>query len=428
MATEEIRVKLVVDASELDNILKKTFTTAFSGSGSSSSNSATSVINKAVTEHLTNITKTVKQTSSKFSSSSSSSSTVSSNEANWGRVPNQSGVLANTIRTLFRMRSSTSGLVSSSQNGIGDALGLGGEEGGSEGGGKEGGGILGKVGGFFKQTFSKIGGSSAGHAALVGGIAGGVAGALVSILTKIAGFVTNLAPIKAALHIASKVLTMFMLPASMVILAILLPFLQFFMNIFKTINLPQIMNQMMSVSTLIAGVLTDAFNFLKPIMPELAKTLVYIMVGVTILLLSPLLAIVAIITAFAVVIGLIELGIKDVSKFVQPLANLLAPIGTAIMGLVNFFTGKSTVSTIESGVKSLFSFIPGFASGGHIYSSGLAYVHSGETVIPANQSNTTNNNFNINLSSTGNTSMDINQLAKEIKKRIEYGTRGSTSW
>ncbi len=420
MATEEIRVKLVVDASELDNILKKTFTTAFSGSGSSSSNSATSVINKAVTEHLTNITKTVKRASLRLPtsspSSSSSSSLVTSNEANWGRVPYKGGVLASSVRSVMEAFSSKKGT-----GGAGD------EESSEDGeGGK--GGILGKVGGFFKQTFSKIGGASAGHAALVGGIAGGVAGALVSILTKIAGFVTNLAPIKAALHIASKVLTMFMLPASMVILAILLPFLQFFMNIFKTINLPQIMNQMMSVSGMIASVLTDAFNFLKPIMPELAKTLVYIMVGVTILLLSPLLAIVAIITAFAVVIGLIELGIKDVSKFVQPLANLLAPIGTAIMGLVNFFTGKSTVSTIESGVKSLFSFIPGFASGGHIYSSGLAYVHSGETVIPANQSNTTNNNFNINLSSTGNTSMDINQLAKEIKKRIEYGTRGSTSW
>ena len=285
----------------------------------------------------------------------------------------------------------------------------------SEQGGKKKGGILGKMGGILGKT--GMGGSIAEGAA-----AGGAAGAMIAVLQGIMKFVESIPPIKAAMQMVSKILTLFMMPAAMFVLGMMLPFIQFFFAALKSVNLSQMFKNMLNLGATITSVFVPVFNLLKPYLPQMVMVLAGILTAITILLVAPILGILAVITIMSAEVVLMY-------KLFLFIYDHLSPVFTEIMSAIHsliLFIQDISPSNMMNSIGSFFSSIPKLASGGNIYSNGLAYLHAGETVIP--KGGNQNNTFNITLHSTGNTSMDMDQLSNEVYKRIQNKVRGSTPW
>ena len=283
------------------------------------------------------------------------------------------------------------------------------------------------------------------EAATAGGVAGGVMGAimiLVDIMKSVVSFIANLAPIKALISMITKIMTLFMLPVAMFILGLFLPFVTLFFNILKSMNIPQLMQQFLKNGQIIGNAIASVFQILQPYMPMIGKILEYIMIFLAGTLIVPLLVI-------AATILLVKFYIDMVVKMVQVLNPYILKIVSILTNVYNFFVSVfspvlsaisgvlSTIATviqnlspgnIASSIGGFFSHIPGFASGGHIYSTGLAYLHAGETVVPSGGSSTNNNTFNINMNSSGSSATDANKLADLVYKNIQNRLRGSVGW
>jgi hypothetical protein len=308
----------------------------------------------------------------------------------------------------------------------------GGEGGGSEGEESEGGGILGGIGKGIKGMFTT---------GLKGMGVGLSMGAGIAIMQKILSFVMSLAPIRAVMQMIGKIMTLFMLPASMVILAFLLPFLMFFMDVMKQVNLPQFMTQILTFFSGMSVYLNELFKIIQPYLPQIMKVMMLIMAGIVVGLMSPILAIVLAITGIFALIALLIPVAKIISSDIVSIVNafkvlisstekMLKPLDWIWKAIVTGFTDIENVieainpSNIGHDITSL---IPKFATGGHVYSEGIAYLHAGETVVPSSNS-TSNVSNTIHVNVSGGNNIDPDQLAKQILKRIEYKTRGSVSW
>lgn len=283
---------------------------------------------------------------------------------------------------------------------------------------KRGFGALGKSG-----IKSIVGGEKGGEGLSAAGVGIGVMGGLaaITILTKMLKFIMDLAPVKAIMQIIQKLLTIFFLPPAIMFMAIMLPFLLLFTSILRQINLPQFITQIMQVSKVISTILGALVAYLKPYLIEGIKALMYVMIGLGVVLATPLIMIMTVIILVSTAIGLLVSLIKP---FIPIMQKVFLDIYNILKGIYNFFANG--ISNAGSDVLNALKSVTKLQTGGTIGSNGLAYLHKGEVVVPAGQNTT--NNLGVTVHANVSREVDVNQLADVIYKRIQYKLRGNSSW
>jgi phage-related protein len=117
--------------------------------------------------------------------------------------------------------------------------------------------------------------------------------------------------------------------------------------------------------------------------------------------------------AIKIILNVIEVVINSIIWLINAIGWVAGKVGKLFGG-----SGKSAWNIPE---------IPSFATGGVMPHTGLAYVHKGETITPANQ---TNNSPNIVINANVSRDYDVRRLADEIKKYLttdyERVTKGRT--
>ena len=433
----EVEVKLVFDDSQVKETIDK--------------------INKAIQPSLTVASK---EAGSKSESSSKKSlvtaeqilskipglSRISSSVSGIGEKIASTGKVGKAISDVGAgMKTSLLAMGNKHLSGLTKGLGFSAKgSGGSGAGGDAGAGAEGAGG-------AEAGSGGIGASKLAGGLGAAMAVAeLAKIVTFVAGIAANSVPMKAMLQLIEKTVTLFVLPAMIFFLGLMLPFIQFFFQILKSVNLPKVLTGMLTMGEQLGKVMMQMFQIIQPNLPLIFKALEVIMFIIAFSVVQPLLVIGAAVMAIVAIITIVSDFIKLLFKGISKLVALGELIGSGISGLLSLLSGTflSVVTTIASILQTVVNAIdsinpskmgsgivsdiagvvPHLATGGHVYSQGLAYLHSGETVVPSNSSSNSSTTFNIHLSSTGNTSMDLDTLAKEVKRRIEYQTRGSRAW
>jgi hypothetical protein len=277
------------------------------------------------------------------------------------------------------------------------------------------------VSGYFKAPVNPSSESSPSRGKqLLGGVSA-IAGGII-------GIITQLKPVKAILGAIGSIFELIFLPVGLILMAFLAPVLM---------GLAQLIS-----SKTFQGILTGVMKFVT-FMFTLTPQKIANAIGVFFT---------RSITYIGVVIGAL-LDISGITKNFRSDFNIFRGVIIAIIqGLVFLFTkfpqqiiGGFTsafynginyliqgmgniVSSIINAVNpaSWISSLPHLASGGAIVSSGLAVLHSGETVIPANQS-FGGHTFNISIHG-GNGMQSPRDFANQVMNEIEKRTGRIQRW
>lgn len=268
-----------------------------------------------------------------------------------------------------------------------------------------------------------VGGGAAAGAAGVTSAAGGAAllgvGVVVTILKTIVGFVMNLKPVQQIMSALYSMFQLFFLPPAIMFMFIMLPFIQFMAQLFKSINLPQYVAMSKQFGSIMSSILQTLLPLFQAALPGLEELLtggtVVVLLSAIILALAPLIVIAEVITLLKDEITRL-MGIKNLGGLV---GTMKREYGGAAHTITSFF------SNIGNAFKGFG--VPHYATGGYVSQTGLIYAHAGE-YVNAPQSGINGGGVNITMNVNVNSSMDAATAANKIVTAIQRHVRRTGGW
>lgn len=340
------------------------------------------------------------------------------------------------------------------------------------------------VGGLKAAGTAAAGGLAAAAGATTPGGAAGLIGAAGGPIGKIVELLSGLAPIQALLKVVSTIMTLFLMPIAIILMAILMPLLYPVLQLFAKLPWAKFMELSMAMSDKITGAIHSVGDQTKGINTDTNNKLIDIQrfnmqvhawdVAVTADIKNTIASvgssIVGIYTWFVSSLGPIA---KDIYNGIHGAWSILSSIwswfGGSMEGVFNdinstiggvwrilasiwdWFTSvlQPITQAIGNGVGAVvgavnevgkvlgaanpFSWsMPSLATGGLITSTGVAFLHAGERVVPASAVHgNASGGGNITVNVTGNTiakDVDIAKLARQIAKEISDNSRKLRTW
>lgn len=159
------------------------------------------------------------------------------------------------------------------------------------------------------------------------------------------------------------------------------------------------------VFKILIGIINGDVDMIKEGFTKLLKGFGNLILGITQTVINAVLAIT--IGVIRVVAGIIQTVINSVISIGNAISRVLG-----IKSQMNKIDLIGALSKINSGALVN---MPSFKEGGIMPYTGVAYLHKGETITPANQ---TNNSPNIVINANVASSYDVRKLADEIKKYL----------
>ncbi len=308
-------------------------------------------------------------------------------------------------------------------------------------------GMLGeKSGGGIKGA---VGDAVGGMKGILGGVMKGamLAPLLIGIdlLKQLVSFIMNLAPIKKVLEMFKGFMTIYLMPIALMLMSLLFPFILFFFQLLKTINIGKWMTNMVKLSNEISAIILVMYQAFRPLLALLLNNILVISQVLAVVVGGGLIALLAVL--IAVSIGIEEFVI--VAKFIynfnkimftgmynglmlsyRLINGVLPPMLNVALGIWNgikLLTGG--FNNMSKGLTSIVGAIhlPKLAGGGTILQTGAAIVHKGEVVT----SHPVRNNISVNVNLAGGSTMPYTtpqELGKVIATEIERRLASVRRW
>jgi hypothetical protein len=316
-----------------------------------------------------------------------------------------------------------------------------------------------------------VGGGAAGAAE--GGMAGGTAGGLVGggfgmalgpilgILTMMAGALESLAPIQAILKVIGSIMSLAMLPLALVLMAILMPFLMPLLQILGKLPwkeifaatqmigavvakyLPYILFPLLILIQLVIRYWPQIVQFLQMVWNAIVQVAKFIY-QVDMDIVRGFLYVAGIFVKIGTMIWSVIQTVWSVLNtiwgwFNGVVGDVFTDIRTAVMGAWNVLQDiagafKTIGNTLNPSnwASGLTSWIPKFQTGGYVPQNTLAFLHAGETVIPASGGGGgggTGAQITINVNNpTVSKPGDIQELAQQVAQVMQLQVRKLKTW
>ncbi len=244
---------------------------------------------------------------------------------------------------------------------------------------------------------------------------------VASIAAGIFGIITQLKPVRIILDAIGNMFQLIFLPIGLILMAFLAPVLMGLASIISSKTFQGILTQVIKFVTFMFTISPTIIKGIGAVFKEVFTPAVNILRATYDIFRSDIVQIIGYVNALNSIVhnGLGELGnfilslpVRIYNYFVGLFNDLVKNFVSGIVGVFSGFANKLNP-------VSWFSSLPHLANGGAIVSGGLAVLHSGETVVPANQS-FGGHTFNITIN--GSNSMQspkdfANQVMLEIEKR-----------
>ncbi len=268
-------------------------------------------------------------------------------------------------------------------------------------------GKMGAVGEKVKKTGAKVKG-------------GAISGKMLGVLGGILGMVLSLKPIQVILKMLGQMFNLIFLPIGMIMLALLIPAL---LVMTKLLTSSTFQGMIKDTAKFIPFMIRATNTFIAGIVPALTEIWNIIMTAYKDLigLLNPSLATMrTIYAALHTGFGWIMAVLTPLFDFYKMEFNLLKWGFNLVVGVLrpvaSFLSGGFTKG-VGNAVGSFFSGIAHLSGGGMVAQSGLAVIHSGETVVPAHTS--VGHTFNISVNTGNGGAVNGRDIAKQIQAELE---------
>ncbi len=308
-------------------------------------------------------------------------------------------------------------------------------------------GMLGeKGGGGIKGA---VGDAVGGMKGILGGVMKGVmlAPLLIGIdlLKQLVSFIMNLAPMKKVLEMFKGFMTIYLMPIALMLMSLLFPFILFFFQLLKTINIGKWMTNMVKLSNEISAIILVMYQAFRPLLALLLNNILIISQVLAVVVGGGLIALLAVLIAAS--IGIEEFVI--IAKFIYNFNKIMfTGMYNEIMFLYRLIKGGLPVminialgiwngiklltggfNSMSKGLTSIVGAIhlPKLAGGGTVMQTGAAIVHKGEVVT----SHPVRNNISVNVNLAGGSTMPYTtpqELGKVIATEIERRLASVRRW